>query len=83
MSKSSSVILRVRSSSDVGAVSGTAPRILAKTASGSGASSTVVDCFRAEPLVRFEAPRSDEEESLEANDREELLEGRPGLCDVR
>jgi hypothetical protein len=43
----------------------------------------VVDCFRAEPLVRFEAPRSDDEESLDTSDRDEPLGEIPGLWDVR
>ena len=59
------------------------PNILVRTSSGSAESSIVVDCFRAEPLARFEDARSDEaEESLDTKDNEEPLGEMPGLCDV-
>lgn len=57
--------------------------MLARIVSGSGALSAVVDCFNAEPLLRFDAPSSEDEESFEASDNEEPLGDRPGRCDVR
>ena len=57
--------------------------MLARIVSGSGALSAVVDCFRAEPLFRFDAPSSEDEESFDASDNEDPLCESPGLCDVR
>jgi hypothetical protein len=43
----------------------------------------VVDCFRADPLIRFDAPSSEDEESFETSDKDEPLGEMPGRCDVR
>jgi hypothetical protein len=43
----------------------------------------VVDCFRAEPLERLAAARSEDDESLEARDSEDPLGEMPGRWEVR
>ena len=60
------------------------PRILARTSSGSGASSTVEDCLKEEPLVFFAEARSEDDESFETRDKvEDPLVLIPGLWGAR
>lgn len=60
------------------------PRILARTCSGSGASSTVEDCLKDEPLVFFAEARREEDESFETRDNaEDPLVLSPGLWGAR
>lgn len=65
-------------------VLGNWPRILARTSSGSGASSTVEDCLKEEPLVFFAEARREDDESFETKDNaEDPLVLSPGLWGAR
>lgn len=60
------------------------PRILARTSSGFGASSTVDDCLKEEPLVFFAEARREDDESFETRDNaEDPLVLSPGLWGAR
>lgn len=62
--------------------SASVPRISARTSSGSGPFSAVVDCFKAEPFGRFDDARREVAESLDTRDNEEPLGVPPWRCDV-
>lgn len=54
------------------------------TLSGTGVSiADVTDCFRLEPLTRFDEPSSDVEESFEARESRDPWCEIPGRCEVR
>ena len=58
-------------------------KILPSTSSGSGASSTVVDCRKPVPLARFAEARNEEEESFETKERDDALGVPPERWDVK
>jgi hypothetical protein len=57
-----------------------APISLRSTLVGSGASPAVTDCFKADPLTRFEEASKDVVESFDTRDNEDDRGLKPGLC---